>query len=84
MGNLVGFYLLSKLATLIGTKNIGIYRDDGLGEIQPANGPKMNRIRKEITTLFKSKGHSITIDTNLIEANFLDVSFNLEMDKSFP
>ena len=40
--------------------------------------------RKDIIALFKSKGLSITIDTNLIETDFLDVSFNLETDKFFP
>ena len=44
----------------------------------------MDRIRKDINALFKSKGLSITIDTNLIETDILDVSFNLEMDKFFP
>ena len=81
---LVGLYLLGKLAPLIGTKNVGLYRDDGLAVIHQANGPKMDRIRKDIMALFKSEGLSITIDTNLIETDFLDVSFNLEMDKFFP
>ena len=40
--------------------------------------------QKDIITLFKSEGLSITIDTNVTETDFLDVSFNLEMDKSFP
>ena len=44
----------------------------------------MDRIRKDIITLFKSEGVSITIDTNLTETDFLDVSFNLEMDNFFP
>ena len=44
----------------------------------------MDTIRKDIIALFKSEGLSITIDTNLIETDFLDVSFNLEMDKFFP
>ena len=64
---LVRLYLLGKLAPLIGTKNVGLYRDDGLAVIHQANGPKMDRIRKDIIALFKSKGLSITIDTNLIE-----------------
>ena len=34
--------------------------------------------------LFKSEGLSITIDTNLIETDFLDVSFNLEVEFFFP
>ena len=44
----------------------------------------MDRIRKDIIALFKSEGDFITIDTNLIETHFLDVSFNLEMDIFFP
>ena len=76
--------MLGKLAPLIGAKNVGLYRDDGLAVIHQANGPKMDRIRKDIMALFKSEGLSITIDTNLIETDLLDVSFNLEMDKFFP
>ena len=81
---LVGLYLLGKLAPLIGTKSVGFYRDDGLAVIHQTNGPKMDRIRKDIIALLKSEGLSITIDTKLIETDFLDVSFNLEMNKSFP
>ena len=44
----------------------------------------MDRIRKDIIALFKSEGVSITIDTDLIETDFLDVSFSLEMEKRFP
>ena len=73
-----------KPASLIDTKNVGLYRDDGLAVIHQANILKMDRIRKDIIALFKSEGLSITIDTNLIDKDFLDVSFNLEMDKLFP
>ena len=59
---LVGLYLLGKLAPLIGIKNVGLYRDDGLAVIHQANGPKMKRIRKDIIALLKSEGLSITID----------------------
>ena len=75
--------MLGKLASLIGTKNVGLYRDDGLAVIHQANGPKSDRIRKDIIDLFKPEGLSITIDTSLIETDFLDVSFNLEMDNFF-
>ena len=44
----------------------------------------MDKIRKDIKALFKSDGLPITIDTNLIETDFLDVLFILEMDKCFP
>ena len=64
--------------------SVGLYRDDGLAVIHQANGPKMDRIRKDIIALFKSEDLSFIIDTNLIETDFLDVSFNLEMGKLFP
>ena len=44
--DLVGLYLLNKLAPLTGTKNVGLYTDDGLAVIYQANRPKMDRIRK--------------------------------------
>ena len=81
---LMGLYFSGKLAHLIGTKNVALYRDDGLAVIHQANGTKIDRIRKDIIALFKYEGLSITIDTNLIETDFLDVSFKLEMDKFFP
>ena len=52
---LVGLYLLRKLAPLIGTKNAGLSRDDGLAVIHKANEPKMEKIRKDIFALFKSE-----------------------------
>ena len=54
-------------------KNVGLYRNDGLAVIHQANKPKMDRIRKDIIALFKSEGLSITVDTNLIETNFLEI-----------
>ena len=47
---------------------------NSLAVIHQVNGPKMDRIRRDIITLFKSEGLSITIDTNLKETDFLDVS----------
>ena len=81
---LVGVYLLNKLVPLVGTKNVVLYRNDGLAVIHQANGPEMDRIKKYIIALLKPQGLSITIDTTLIETYFLDVSFNLEMEKCFP
>ena len=45
---IVGLYLLEKLSTLIDKKKIGLYRDDGLSVIDNANGPKLDRLRKDI------------------------------------
>ena len=48
------------------------------------NGPKVGRIRKDIIALFKEEGLLITIETNLIETDFLDVTFNLATKRYFP
>ena len=63
---------------------VGLYRDDGLAAINNANAPKLERIRKDIIKLSKDKGLSINIKSNLIETDFLDVTFNLATKKYFP
>ena len=73
----------NKLTPLIDTKNVGLYRDDGLAVLHQVNGLKMDRIMRYIIALFKSKILFIAIDTNVIETNILDVSFNIEMKKMF-
>ena len=77
------YFFLGNVASLIGTKNLQRYRDDGLEVIHKANGPKINRIKTDVIALFKSEGLSISIDTNLIATDFLGVSFKLEMNKFF-
>ena len=70
--------------TVIEKSSVGLYRDDGLAAINNENGPRLDRIRKDIIALFKEEGLSITIDTNLIETDFLDVAFSLATEKYFP
>ena len=41
-------------------------------------------MRKDIISIFKNEVLSITIETNLIETDFLDVTFNLLTGKYFP
>ena len=41
-------------------------------------------MRKDIISIFQNEGLSITIETNLIETDFLDVTFNLLTGKYFP
>ena len=71
---IVGLYLL----------DIGLYRDDGLAAINSCSGPILDRTRKNIIALFKKEGLNITIAANLLETNFLDVTFNLVTEKYFP
>ena len=81
---IVGLYLLDKLSNLLGKENSGLYRDYGLAAINSCSGPVLNRTRKSIIALFKKEGLNITIETNLIETDFLDVTFNLVTEKYFP
>ena len=63
---------------------ICLYREDGLAIGHKTIGLKVDRLRKDIISSFKDEGPFITIDTNLIETDFLDVSFNLNTGKYFP
>ena len=81
---IVGLYLVDKLSVLLHKENVGLYRDDGLAVVDNANVPKLDKLRTKIITIFKAEGLSITIETNLIETDFLDVTFNLHTNKYFP
>ena len=75
---IVGLYLLDKLSVLLHKEN------DGLTVADNANVPKLDKLRTKIITIFKAEGLSITIETNLIETDFLDITFNLHTNKYFP
>ena len=75
--DIVGLYLLNKLSNLLGNENVELYRDDGLAAINSCSGPVLDRPRKSIIVLFKKEGLNITIETNLVETDFLDVTFNI-------
>ena len=68
----------------MGASNVGLHRDHGLTIVRKANGQNLYSLRKDIINLFKDEGLSITIDANVIERQFLDVSFNLNTGKYFP
>ena len=80
---LVSLYLLSKISVHIDLDNVGLYRDDRLA-INDTNGPKLDRIRKNIIATFKSEEQSITIETTIVETDFLNVTFNLSTGKYYP
>ena len=81
---LVGLYTLQKLSPLLGIKNFGLYRDDGLAAVNTSSGPVLDRMRKNIISLFKEEGLSIIIEINLVDTDFLDVTFSLDTGKYFP
>ena len=78
---LVGLYLFSKMFIIIDLDNVGLYGGDGPVVTHNANGPELDRPRKNTILTFKNEVLSITIQTNLTEIDFLDVTFNLSRGK---
>ena len=81
---IVGIYLLEKLSPFLGKQKFGLYKDDGLAPVNSSSGPVLHRIRKDVISIFKNEGLSVAIETNLIETDFLDVTFNLLTGNYFP
>ena len=80
---LVGLHLLHKLSSLIRSKIVGQFRDDGLAAINSSSGPILGKMRKNIIVLFKNQRLSINIELNLFETDFLDQIFYLVTGKFF-
>ena len=81
---LVGIYLLHRIKGAAKNCSGGLYRDDGLIAINNATGPQSDRIRKHITEIFKSEGLKITVETNTLTTNFLDITLDLINNKFYP
>ena len=81
----VGTFILKKInPTMQEQNNVGLYRDDGLGIFRNMWRTNIERKKKEIIQMFKNFGLSITVTTNVISANYLDVNFDLTKDISKP
>ena len=59
-------------------KDLGLYRDDGLGNYDNLSGSQIERKMKQIVRLFKDCGLSIIVTTNIISVAFLDAAFGLK------
>ena len=81
---LVGIYLLSQMKSQLKSAQIGLYRDDGLGLLKKTSASQLERMKKAIVKLFHDNGLKITIETNLIQVNFLDVTLSLANGKFWP
>jgi hypothetical protein len=75
-------FLLSQLKTRYGNA-VGLYRDDGLAVF---NEPPqiIERIKQQISDIFKNNGLRITIDANKKVVNFLDVTMDLNQASHKP
>ena len=54
-----------------------VFRDDGLAILENASGATSECIKKKIIKVFHQLGLKITTETNLVQTNFLYVTFNL-------
>ena len=64
--------------------NFGLYRDDGLGFTRDINSSQLERLKKSIIQLYKSNDLNITIDMDLAQVDFLDITMSLESGKFWP
>ena len=74
---LIGIPTQSVLLDIINKEAMGLYRDNGLIVLNKVTSQKTDKIRKKMMEVFKDNGFSIDIVTNLVEANFLHVTFTL-------
>ena len=74
---LVGIYILIRLATIIKKSACELYRYDGLVTLCNVNEQQIDCTYKNIIKIFKDVGFSIDIETNSKVVDFLDVTFNL-------
>ena len=74
----IGLFLLHSLSNRFGKDNYGLYRDDGLAALSSCSGPQADKARKDLIKIFKDNGLNITVETNLIATDFLDVHFDLQ------
>ena len=77
-------FLLNNLMQLVGSNNIGLYRDDSLAILENASGPSSERIKKWIIKFFQHHGLKITAETNLVQTNFLHVTLDLRSGRYWP
>ena len=73
---IVGIFLLQKIAEIIPSHQVGLYRDDGLAILDNTNGPQLERYRKKLHNLFQNQGLKITTEPPSQSVNFLDVTLN--------
>ena len=81
---LVGLFLLHKLAQVIDKSLIGLHRDDGLALLRNASGTEMEKFRKTVVKIFKELGLKITSELNSHQVDFLDVTLKLNSGKFWP
>ena len=81
---LIGIFSLNMLGRQYNTKNIDLYRDDGLSIFKNCSGLQMEKIKKHLHQVFKHNGLDVIVECNMKKVNYLDVTFNLNDDTYQP
>ena len=79
---LVDCYILSRLSEKHGN-SIGLYRDDRLSAFNK-KPQEIEQIKKDICKIFRDNDLKITVEANLSNVNFLDVTLDLKSGKHSP
>ena len=74
---LVGLFILDQCKQHFPLLDLGLYRDDALGAHDNMPGPKLEQMKKQLIQIFKKNQLKITIETNLNQVDFLDVTMRL-------
>ena len=61
---IVGLFMLDMLSKLFEKNSIGLYRDDGLSIFRNYNGHQSDKVRKDLTKLFKKYQLDLDIKCN--------------------
>ena len=73
---LIGLFVLEKLKDRFGY-DIGLYRNDGLATLNTRSGRLNDKARKDLEHIFNDFGLNITVLTNQLQTNFLDLTLDL-------
>ena len=74
---LIGAFMLNELSGVVDKKELGLYRNDGLGVMRNIGGPEIERRKKKIIQIFKSHNLNITVQTSSKIVPYLDLELNL-------
>ena len=77
--DMVGLFMLNEIkkTNIFQNDEFGIYRDDGLAVIQSKSPRTAENTAKTLHKIFNKWGFKITIETGLIQTDFLDIELNL-------
>ena len=76
VSELVGLFILHKQEDLIKKESTALFRDDMI-IAEKLTGRECNLMEKKLRALFRTFGLKITVESNLLNVNFLDINLNL-------